>query len=93
MKGATFFPFVSIVSCYVSIHAPMKGATISGDIHRYGGLRFNPRAHEGRDWSREGVCFAYRVSIHAPMKGATLDCLIILRFGRSFNPRAHEGRD
>jgi len=38
----------------VSIHAPMRGATIPHGCGRLGVARFNPRAHAGRDISSGG---------------------------------------
>ena len=57
---------------YISIHAPVKGATTIRVSYRHQGIcYFNPRTREGCD-----VCQAYglveaQISIHAPVKGAT----------------------
>jgi len=71
VKGATGVRHGDDVAVAVSIHAPVKGATVRGRIFGYGRC-FNPRAREGRD---QGGCCAYwfpsSVSIHAPVKGAT----------------------
>ena len=55
----------------VSIHAPVKGATVHRAGRRHGRC-FNPRAREGRDRDQSGGGHGTGVSIHAPVKGATL---------------------
>ena len=49
MKGATFAAQDSFLAAVISIHAPMKGATMLapcvGRLYGY----FNPRTHEGCD--------------------------------------------
>ena len=59
----------------VSIHAPVKGATIIP--HNFSGIGpgFNPRAREGRDADITETADDVQVSIHAPVKGAT-PCLL-----------------
>ena len=56
----------------VSIHAPVKGATVNVRGLPYGTGSFNPRPREGGDVriiiKSAGVA---SVSIHAPVKGAT----------------------
>jgi len=62
----------------VSIHAPMRGATIA-NLRIIANLRsFNPRAHAGRDHLMvlANSCQIF-VSIHAPMRGATHSDLTI----------------
>ena len=56
----------------ISIHAPVKGATIHMVVHGGRIKHFNPRSREGSD-AQSGVYKAGRVliSIHAPVKGAT----------------------
>ncbi len=85
-------PMLALVlaSSWVSIHAPMRGATcrtISGHL-----VCFNPRAHAGRDIKEHPSPYANNVSIHAPMRGATKISISRLSHNR-FNPRAHAGRD
>ena len=55
MKGATEQNVHYLPGEFVSIHAPMKGATsINGvDISSYQG--FNPRSHEGSDWMTKDI--------------------------------------
>ena len=63
-------------TCYpaVSIHAPMKGATITFLSCLCSAYCFNPRTHEGCDGGRRfWILDCTGVSIHAPMKGATAD--------------------
>ena len=58
---------------YVSIHAPVKGATWIAE--KFGNPYwngFNPRAREGRDdYTGTIIINSPSVSIHAPVKGAT----------------------
>ena len=58
-----------------------------------GNYNFNPRAHEGRDFSCAINDCGEVISIHAPTRGATQNPRNWnLNLGH-FNPRAHEGRD
>ena len=57
----------------VSIHAPMKGATVTCPNQFRSRPCFNPRTHEGCDFGNRLVPGRSVVSIHAPMKGATRD--------------------
>ena len=62
----------------VSIHAPVKGATlviVSGSCHAIG---FNSRSREGSDGEQVlSDVVKHPVSIHAPVKGATLQNQLI----------------
>src|SRR5690625_4770359 len=93
MKGATNKQDLLDAGNYISIHAPMKGATITLPPNALP-YHFNPRTHEGCDEPsiiQYGLCFY--ISIHAPMKGATV-CPAYLPITMSdFNPRTHEGCD
>jgi len=51
MRGATFHNNIIHRFLYVSIHAPMRGAT-SMIFSSVRGASFNPRAHAGRDRPR-----------------------------------------
>ena len=94
MKGATQCPPRSLCRGFVSIHAPMKGATSFTKSWMITSISFNPRTHEGCDL---GIGTTGRhnsvVSIHAPMKGATDSVLVELVVILCFNPRTHEGCD
>ena len=70
---------------YISIHAPVKGATRSGPRH-YDGIRnFNPRTREGCDDFGYGKGYTYvKISIHAPVKGATLRMKKAKKYGIIF---------
>jgi len=59
-------------SAPVSIHAPVRGATI-GDVKLFFEKNcFNPRARAGRDTCGGRKCYSRAiVSIHAPVRGAT----------------------
>ena len=57
---------------YISIHAPVKGATRMSDLSGYLPLYFNPRTREGCDYTLvHAFVFVLIISIHAPVKGAT----------------------
>ena len=56
----------------VSIHAPVKGATISSQIIIRGTECFNPRTREGATVRTIAPMSPSEVSIHAPVKGATI---------------------
>ena len=63
-------------STLVSIHAPTRGATDIRPPYRavVKDVRFNPRAHKGRDGEKNAQNLNRRmqlVSIHAPTRGAT----------------------
>ena len=60
----------------VSIHAPVKGATVRLLFGRERMLSFNPRPREGGDVERYQYPLVMPVSIHAPVKGATVGILI-----------------
>ena len=77
----------------ISIHAPAKGATQSGD-HGSGGNAIS--IHAPAKGATENTFMVYDdsiISIHAPAKGAT----IYGKWGRvdlaDFNPRSREGSD
>ena len=56
---------------FISIHAPVKGATCPLGLTLKVTVYFNPRSREGSD-TRIGQCRAKpEISIHAPVKGAT----------------------
>ena len=56
----------------ISIHAPVKGATIIDRFIIVSLSYFNPRTREGCDFPvGVPVPVALRISIHAPVKGAT----------------------
>ena len=55
----------------VSIHAPARGATESGQPPGQMRRGFNPRARTGRDLLRGPGPAEFKVSIHAPARGAT----------------------
>ena len=56
-------------------------------------VRFNSRAHGGRDDVGGKAVFAFPVSIHAPTGGATHGRATDTAQARRFNSRAHGGRD
>ena len=77
----------------VSIHAPTWGATQAAEAMR-ADVRFNPRAHVGRD-SRYFycVCFSWCFNPRAHVgRDLFAPCAYFVHINR-FNPRAHVGRD
>ena len=55
----------------VSIHAPVKGATLCRGCLGHGINRFNSRTRKGCDRTYKYALYNTEVSIHAPVKGAT----------------------
>ena len=55
----------------VSIHAPVKGATLRPGRKKSTPKSFNSRTRKGCDAILVGSDDEYNVSIHAPVKGAT----------------------
>ena len=96
MKGATGFPAGwTVCGASVSIHAPVKGATIAVADAECSELSVSIHAPV-----KGATCAAAHnpaiveyVSIHAPVKGATFDRTWRRWSRSSFNPRAREGRD
>ena len=66
----------------ISIHAPVKGATVINAKWPAAVFNFNPRTREGCDLGQFVLDFArILISIHAPVKGATvIRCCIDQRF-------------
>ena len=52
-KGATFLHIRLLLCHSISIHAPTKGATFCVGLYSVTTVYFNPRSHEGSDWSPE----------------------------------------
>ena len=77
----------------VSIHAPVKGATIAAA----GRSVLRPVSIHARVKGATGRCRAVKtldfVSIHAPVKGATIALIFYRAMRCSFNPRSREGSD
>ncbi len=55
----------------VSIHAPLRGATLGGGEKMSEIQGFNPRTPAGCDFFAVGNDIGLSVSIHAPLRGAT----------------------
>ena len=55
----------------ISIHAPVKGATLVIIVIVTRDSDFNPRSREGSDEDYQCLLQALDISIHAPVKGAT----------------------
>ena len=74
MKGATRGRAGPRGRLPISIHAPVKGATLSCWTTGTRTCNFNPRSREGSDCGPELLPLdRERISIHAPVKGATLE--------------------
>ena len=93
MKGATSDSAIKVLDEYISIHAPVKGAT-------YGGyqLRVTERISihapvKGATTYRHLKYHSQTISIHAPVKGATGMPYRTLLATSDFNPRSREGSD
>ena len=81
-------------SIRISIHAPVKGATISWASTARRCQHFNPRTREGCDWPMRCTDRGRsHISIHAPVKGATFPSWNGLASTLDFNPRTREGCD
>ena len=70
----------------ISIHAPVKGATVRITPACGSTGHFNPRSREGSDHHCDGSTANCVISIHAPVKGATSDCC---RSGRDISISIH----
>ena len=70
---------------------PTRGTTYPRAVRCRAGY-FNPRAHEGHDYSIQKNLIQDFISIHVPTRGTTMSILTNITF-RYFNPRAHEGHD
>ena len=77
----------------ISIHAPVKGATLAPSGNQSHGRYFNPRSREGSDRQHGSSNRTHNISIHAPVKGATYYCKTVSDRLPYFNPRSREGSD
>jgi len=88
------FRWVSSCRHNVSIHAPVKGATLLFRLWFLSISRFNPRAREGRDRPRRRYTNTHRRFNPRAREGRDRPRWWLSRCGaRRFNPRAREGRD
>ena len=93
MRGATCYGERNYVSLFVSIHAPMRGATVLPLPTSPITASFNPRAHAGRDFlisSSLGRMARFNPRAHA---GRDFPQQHHSPVFICFNPRAHAGRD
>ena len=94
MKGATRDGKNLPMGRFVSIHAPVKGATLDTVTAQLRCKCFNPRTREGCDSCFDAYADAVQcVSIHAPVKGATSAMEQAPIESGSFNPRTRERCD
>ena len=77
----------------ISIHAPVKGATLIGTPTRPGIINFNPRSREGSDWSARRRCTAKRYFNPRSREGSDRIEFMARIVGMNFNPRSREGSD
>ncbi len=77
----------------ISIHAPVKGATIINIARAIHHCNFNPRTREGCDEIEYNDYVYDIISIHAPVKGATFQHHFNPSYTINFNPRTREGCD
>ena len=62
----------------ISIHAPARGATITGSTCMMSLGHFNPRPREGGDkGSGANLIVTLDISIHAPARGATMPTVTV----------------
>ena len=92
-EGSDFRPHGYLPSTGISIHAPVKGATIFSAGFRPQPRDFNPRSREGSDPEDDEKVDWKVISIHAPVKGATRAVRTRIRVCGYFNPRSREGSD
>ena len=81
-----------LYSKFVSIHAPVWGATRRSSNNR-GRSCFNPRTRVGCDWIQGECDVLTDVSIHAPVWGATIVNSTSSGVLTRFNPRTRVGCD
>ena len=77
----------------ISIHAPERGATVSGVPVVTVPIYFNPRPRAGSDGIFKDHIGYRWISIHAPERGATGSSRPHLRRCSHFNPRPRAGSD
>ena len=77
----------------VSIHAPVKGATVTQDVWMHGTIVSIHAPVKGATAIFIEERAKIEVSIHAPVKGATFCNTPRLCLCRCFNPRPREGGD
>ena len=91
-KGCDRYWTDEFLSEAVSIHAPVKGATLNRPADTLSDSGFNSRTRKGCDRPNSNNRKLIFVSIHAPVKGATLlDERLANGFG--FNSRTRKGCD
>jgi len=78
----------------VSIHAPVRGATVVGLLVTYSGASFNPRARAGRDvFGSHAIKVIFRFQSTRPCGARRSTFTWTTRGTYCFNPRARAGRD
>ena len=78
---------------YVSIHAPVKGATTATPGTATPGTGFNPRTREGCDYRRHLRAHLYVSFNPRTREGCDLASIIRVSATLGFNPRTREGCD
>ena len=86
-KGRRFLYRPYAVHEWVSIHAPVQGATNRSATCWFNKHSFNPRPCARGDTEVQLAGSISIVSIHAPVQGATILSILIMRLLHCFNPR------
>ncbi len=92
-RGARHAAALARHPCFVSIHAPARGATHYLQLGLIGTRSFNPRARAGRDLSLSFICAIFARFQSTRPRGARHHSCMICDSTDCFNPRARAGRD
>ena len=79
--------------CYISIHAPAKGATDNAQPLQVAPSISIHAPAKGATCISINFNTVFGISIHAPAKGATQCPLVAFWSAQNFNPRSREGSD
>ena len=84
----------ALTASRISIHAPVKGATVQPDITGDRAVSISIHAPVKGATKQPAVpCLRISISIHAPVKGATASISASRASSPNFNPRTREGCD
>ena len=92
-RGATLILGGETVADHISIHAPTRGATFFADLYNGKIEDFNPRSHEGSDYTHDPEHIASDLFQSTLPRGERPIRNVRLHLTRYFNPRSHEGSD
>ena len=85
--------FDDYCAAYISIHAPTRGATSWTHLNNTWFGYFNPRSHEGSDFTHLAIGYTPRYFNPRSHEGSDSSNLSLSKIGSYFNPRSHEGSD